>query len=503
MASRLWRQMSKSSLTIGGCVLILCGCPPVAQETDRENELRIENESSTEIVVVYISPSWSDCWGSNQISTHIPAQSTRTVTRIPDDIYDVLVRDLLGREWIQWGLALRGGTTTRVLIPGEYALGDYSDLSESLAEWTFMVYMAADNDLEYYALVDFLEMAVVGSSEDVHIVVQLDRALGEDNSFGDWTGTRRGRVRKNDRPYTSWGTGIGEANTGDPNCLIDFATWSMNTFPARHYALVLWNHGNGWRKDFSDPVRAVCSDFASGGNALHMEELEYALSEIVGGGRGQLDMVGFDACLMGMVEVAHQIAPYGKVMVASEELEPADGWPYEEIFSALVGQPDMTAAGLGTLIVDAYYTSYSRNETLSAVDLSRIPDLSRAVAALGANLTRNWRSAPSECVQAAETVRSELERAVIHEHHGASWPGAQGLAIYFPGFAEMYEIEYDNRLYIRFPDETGWNAYLYAYYQVMMQSWVRTASQQVQTFGSDGSHVDLGDLCVQIFWACP
>jgi len=40
-----------------------------------------------------------------------------------------------------------------------------------LPEWTIMVYLDGDNDLEKYAIDDFLEMASVGSTSDVNIIV--------------------------------------------------------------------------------------------------------------------------------------------------------------------------------------------------------------------------------------------------------------------------------------------------------------------------------------------
>jgi hypothetical protein len=48
----------------------------------------------------------------------------------------------------------------------------------SPADWTFMVFLAADNNLESAGIKDFLEMAAVGSSAEVNIVVQFDRIAG-------------------------------------------------------------------------------------------------------------------------------------------------------------------------------------------------------------------------------------------------------------------------------------------------------------------------------------
>jgi hypothetical protein len=46
------------------------------------------------------------------------------------------------------------------------------------ANWTFMVYMAGDNNFDGAALRDIAEMARAGSTKDVNILVQLDRSLG-------------------------------------------------------------------------------------------------------------------------------------------------------------------------------------------------------------------------------------------------------------------------------------------------------------------------------------
>ena len=48
-------------------------------------------------------------------------------------------------------------------------------MREKKAKWTVMVYMAGDNNLDSAALRDISEMAKVGSSRKVNILVQLDR----------------------------------------------------------------------------------------------------------------------------------------------------------------------------------------------------------------------------------------------------------------------------------------------------------------------------------------
>ena len=127
----------------------------------------------------------------------------------------------------------------------------------SAADWTFMVYLDGDNDLEIYAVNDFLEMAAVGSDSNVNIVVQFDRIhcpdpYYDDTRYDDWTTTKRylitaGMVPNNANALMD----IGEVDMADPTVLADFVEWAIQNYPADNYALILWNHGSGWYKGIS------------------------------------------------------------------------------------------------------------------------------------------------------------------------------------------------------------------------------------------------------------
>jgi hypothetical protein len=103
------------------------------------------------------------------------------------------------------------------------------------AKWTFMVYMAGDNNLSDAGDMDLDEMRAVGSSPDVNVVVQFDRARDR--------GTTRYLVQKNGENEQTESLGL--TDCGDPQVLIDFVKWASR-FSAERYALVLWNHGGGW-----------------------------------------------------------------------------------------------------------------------------------------------------------------------------------------------------------------------------------------------------------------
>lgn len=273
------------------------------------------------------------------------------------------------------------------LNPLPYANTDYTlefDLDHPTDEWTFMVYLDGDNNLERAAITDFLEMSSVGSSAEVNIVAQFDRTPNgyywengvyyeDDNSFGDWTNTRRGWIEQGDQPYSNWGTSIGEVNMGDGDTLSDFIDWAISDYPADNYALVLWDHGGGWP--------GVCSDDSSGGDGLETSEVGDVLSNF----DENFDFLGIDACLMGMVEFAYEVRDDASVFVASEELIPGSGWDYENLLRDLTEDADMDAEELGVIAVDhyeGYYSdpndpnNYEPSTTLSAIDLTGMDELS-------------------------------------------------------------------------------------------------------------------------------
>jgi hypothetical protein len=258
----------------------------------------------------------------------------------------------------------------------------------NLPEWTVMIYLDADNNLESAGIDDINEMEMVGSSTDVNIVIQVDRiphsvlaanneGSADDTSNGDWTNTRRYYITQDFDPYTinsDLKSDLGELNMGDSQTLIDFADWTVNNYPAKKYLLVIWNHGGGFRSP-AYTTKDIAWDDTSG-DKITIPELEYALSAISVQMGKKIDIVGMDACLMAMTEVAYQIKDYADILVTSEENEPGDGWPYDTILAQLVANPTMSSTQLATDIVDKYIYSYPYNEvTQSAIDLSYMDDL--------------------------------------------------------------------------------------------------------------------------------
>lgn len=366
------------------------------------------------------------------------------------------------------------------------------------ARWTFMVYMDGDNNLEPDAIDDFLELAQYGSDSNINIIVQMDRINEYSDSYGNWKTCKRFRVLQGMDPTADNAiSDLGESNMGDPAVLVDFINWAGQNYPADNYALVLWNHGNGWRygdRTREEPVfKAICTDDTNHGDTLYMKEVQTALNTAA----TRFDLVGFDACLMGMVEVAYEIKDTGaKVMVGSEELEPGGGWPYNRIMGQLKSNPSWTAAELGTSIVDEYYESYGQDQTQSAIDLSKMDILGAVTTEFANTLRTDWSTDKAAVRQKAQVVMDAIDDAVIREKHGESWRGSKGLAIYFPLTAEYYSHNYNENI-IDFPAETTWDEFLDAFVSSMSGSWVETARKLSVVFASifDTQHVDLYSFC--------
>lgn len=114
------------------------------------------------------------------------------------------------------------------------------------------------------------------------------------------------------------------------------------------------------------------------------------------GARRHLSIIGMDACLMAMIEVQYQVRKFADVMVASQEVEPMHGWPYDTILTDLNARPTMSPQELSTLIVDRFVESYvpdSRRQpdvTQSAIDLSRLGEAADMVRKFARSLAREY-----------------------------------------------------------------------------------------------------------------
>ena len=160
---------------------------------------------------------------------------------------------------------------------------------------------------------------------------------------------------------------MGKVNMGAPSTLRDFIRFGMENFPAKKYGLIMWDHGGG-------SIAGFGHDEKFNDDALTLRDMKLAFEE-AGLRENKLEFLGFDACLMATIEMAVLAADYAHVMIASEDLEPGDGWDYV-FLSALNQNPRMNGFDLGKVIVDTFMDFYGPDSdellSLSVVDLARV-----------------------------------------------------------------------------------------------------------------------------------
>lgn len=305
-----------------------------------------------------------------------------------------------------------------------------------------MIYMAADNDLEEFAINDINELESVSGLDNgaVNVIVLIDRITGYSSADGDWTGTRLYKIKydpvtsdKNIRSLRLSGMGlsstgdIDELNMADPANLKNFVKFIKDNYPADDNMLVIWNHGSGWRNIVytSDPVKSICQDITSGGDILYNSEVRTALT-------GQsLSILGFDACLMGMIESIYEFKGLADFMIASPEEILTYGWDYDSWLTAFLGT-DLTVEDLYETAVDsfsAFYISVPKS-CLSVYDLSKAEVLYNAFGNFTLDLNSYlWNSGHiNRSEDITDNIMSNVERYYVPAAGGYFHPDVNDLA---------------------------------------------------------------------------
>jgi hypothetical protein len=313
--------------------------------------------------------------------------------------------------------------------------------------------------------------------------------------------------------------------------------------------LVVWNHGQGWRfqmandnsiritatsripsadqtaftrlNDVSEQTpqvggfRAVSYDDDTR-NFLYNSDVQQSVAKASARLKRKLDVVGFDACLMSMLETAYGFRNSAALMVSSEELEPGAGWDYTAIMKPLVARPTMTPVELSNAVVAAYKARYGDHHmtTLSVIDLAKAEVAASAVSRLADALKGSLGSERST-IQAARSklttygagdgLRTSIDlpsflefymaatsNSDIHAHaktaldainqmvvtnyassKSTKATGSKGVAIYFPADKSDFDSDPYKQGYVKtntdhpveFVSRERWSDFLHSYWQ--------------------------------------
>ncbi|MBN1591683.1 MAG: hypothetical protein JW941_00380, partial [Candidatus Coatesbacteria bacterium] len=244
-------------------------------------------------------------------------------------------------------------------------------------------------------------------------------------------------------------------------------------------------------------------------DSIDMLELKTALGQLKQNTGETFDLIGMDACLMGMVEVGYQIRDYCTVMVSSEESVPWDGWDYTFLEQMGPGS-DYSPKETATLIVNYAYDSYNDGApypsddpyiVFSAFDLTKfedgfisaVNDLSQLlIASMEDNkskvqnaytmsyrmedyrfyvdfkdfmLSLNYEGISNSVANAATEAADKHDDIVFYHRAGSGFPYCYGLSIYFEAYEASYDSRYDGDSgFLEFTADSLWDDLIQAFY---------------------------------------
>ena len=338
---------------------------------------------------------------------------------------------------------------------------------------TIMMYLVGSNleSQSSAASMDIVEMMDSGFDEEYAKVVLytggandwgLPEISAEENAIFEITNGELKKVQTYD-----------QKSMVDGGTLTEFIDYAYQNYQSDLYQLVLWDHGGGPLIGFGQ------DEVADNNEAMEMKALGDALGQtkLVRDGK-KFEMIGFDACLMGSIEIAATLKDFSNYMVASEESEPGYGWNYAYL-GTITGETKMNE--LGTTLVDKYFEHYvdypyDVDLSLSVVDLrevgklvdktdalfngvesdisagtfsdySRVMTRDRVYGYTGRNsesfdlvdLTDLTESLAEMYPNEVEQLTAQIEKAVIYNRSNMS--NTNGISVYFPNHNKQHVNE--------------------------------------------------------------
>jgi Clostripain family len=260
--------------------------------------------------------------------------------------------------------------------------GGYDSVSQINAsvgddpQWTFIFYLAADNEEESYADATIAQLLEGTAEVENHpqILVLIDRL----SVHGTEVFEVIGGVKKPLQIYS-------EQNTADAAVLQDFVTYALGLADHENVAFVMKSEGLSWRGIGRDNTH----DEESEDLLMPTGDLAEALKN-----KG-IDLLVLEGSLMAFIEVVYELRDAAPVLLATQSKIQPDGLPWEMVIKDLGETPDMTSTELGIAITDNHIEYYSDkgNNGVPNLDTSinfaamTVFDLSHIMAVRDAHIT--------------------------------------------------------------------------------------------------------------------
>ena len=233
-------------------------------------------------------------------------------------------------------------------------------------DWTLLVYLIG-SDLESGSnagTTDITEMLNAETTDYVNVIV-LTGGADKDG----WRTPKTWLIKNGVKTELSFVSSSGTMT--DPNSITEFIEWSTTNYPAYSYMLDFWNHGSDIRGYGNDEISK--KNLPISGIKTALENTQFIKNGKV------FDIIGFDACLMGALEVQSALQKLASYYIGSEEQEPGHDWNYTPIIQAMEDGEHLEGDKVGKVVVNSFKQHAIDEETtavkLSVTDLEKIPNL--------------------------------------------------------------------------------------------------------------------------------
>lgn len=248
-------------------------------------------------------------------------------------------------------------------------------------EWSGQYVTPSASDASGLASADIDEiLGVNGQPDDVNIVIQTGGSnVWQSGHSYSINKSKLQRWEVDNKTLVNKQTLDTYESMGKASTLQSFIEWGIENYEADNMGLIFWDHGGG--------MDGCCYDEKKNDDSLTNDEVVTAVKGAFSNkGIDKFEFVGYDCCLMQMMEIAEFNSPYFNYQVTSQELENGTGWAYnqwvDDLYAGESTETILTAIVDGFIAVnggknghggyDEDYNYYPADQTLSVVNLNKI-----------------------------------------------------------------------------------------------------------------------------------
>ena len=320
-------------------------------------------------------------------------------------------------------------------------------------EWTIMIYMAGDNNLAVdmaYAMEQIKGVAEQGGESPNLFVYYDGNSPAIPTLYCDFSEPGKPRYVRSYKVPNKLYPPVSKKeneNAADSRSIVNFVDWCLNTVEvenggeisfgrrAEKYALIFSGHSLGFQDiglfkdetsgksmkmtDFYDVLARLTGtkkelELKADKDGCEGEERKAATKKLLG---QRLDLLGFDSCVMGMLEVGYQFSDRTRTIIASEGSVPSAGWTYAKILGCLAREQNrnVDTRRVAELFVEEFihsqdaYTVGGVSVDMAAWDLTRFDELANAFEDLAEVLL--------ECFKDEESrIYRQMGRVILQVH---------------------------------------------------------------------------------------